>query len=258
MGTFIDLTGNRFGRLIAVRRDVSRIGAVYWECKCDCGNSTTVDSANLRSGHTKSCGCLREETDARHFLHRNQLKTDNPRLYSIWKSMRHRCYSEKHRSYNNYGGRGIKVCEEWLGENGFLAFVKWAENNGYSDSLTIDRINVDGNYCPDNCRWITFKENQNNKRDNRYIFYNGETKTLAQWAEEYNMTQCELKRRLDYVQLPIDIALTMKPGQKIEYNGKMLRIQNLAQRNNIPYNIFLVEVLRNGKSACDIIREYGR
>lgn len=257
MGSLIDLTGRRFGRLTVIKRDHTKTGnVVFWVCRCDCGNIKSIAGGNLRNEHTQSCGCLREETNACHFLSRNTLKKENTRLYSIWKSMRYRCYSKKHCDYQNYGGRGIRICEEWIGDKGFENFVTWAKNNGYYNKLTIDRIDVNGDYCPDNCRWITYKENQNNRRNNRYILYNGETKTLAQWAEKYNITPCELKRRLDYVHLPIDVALTMKPRQKTEYNGRMLCIQNLASQNHIPYNIFLTEVVRNGKSANDIIREY--
>lgn len=256
MGRLIDLTGQRFGRLTVLGRDLSKTGdAVFWNCKCDCGSIKSIVGSNLRYGHTQSCGCLREATQASNFLSRDHTKKDNPRLYSIWKSMQQRCYNTNHKAYQNYGGRGIQICDEWIGDSGFKNFVEWATDNGYCESLTIDRIDVNGNYSPQNCRWITHRENQNNTRHNRYIAYNGETKTLAQWAEIYGLRQCELKRRLDYLNLPIDIALTMKSNPKTVFNGRMLCIKNLAQRYGINYTTFILGIFRDGKSADDIIRE---
>lgn len=259
MGSFIDLTGQKFGRLTVIERDKSKNNcAVFWLCRCDCGNITSVNGGNLRGGHTHSCGCIRKETEAKYFLSHNQLKRENPRLYSIWKSMRHRCYNEKNQGYHNYGGRGIKICDEWIAEDGFGSFVEWALKSGYKSDLTIDRIDVDNDYSPENCRWITKKENSNNKRNNRYIKYNNETKTLAQWAEMYGLRQCELKRRLDFLQLPIGLALTMEAKPKTEYNGRMLCINNLALQNHIKYRDFLIDVFIHGKSANEVIHERGK
>lgn len=259
MGSFIDLSGKKFGRLTVIERDLSRKrSAVYWLCKCECGNIASVKGIYLRDGHTRSCGCLRKETEAKYFLYNNQTKKENPRLYSIWKSMKRRCYDEKHNSYHNYGGRGIRICDAWISEDGFESFVEWALKCGYKSDLTIDRINVDSDYSPENCRWITKKENSNNKRNCRYIEYNNETKTLAQWAEMYGLRQCELKRRLDFLQLPIGLALTMNAKPKTDYNGRMLCINNLAQSNHIKYRDFLIDVFIHGKSANEVICERGK
>lgn len=116
------------------------------------------------------------------------------RLHRIWQNMKARCYRKSAREYENYGGRGITVCEEW--RSNYEKFKEWAINNGYADNLTIDRINVNGNYEPTNCRWITNKEQQNNRRDNACYEFNGETKTLAQWSEELGICYKTLQKRI--------------------------------------------------------------
>lgn len=117
------------------------------------------------------------------------------RIYSIYVNMKNRCYYTNNKRYQNYGGRGIEVCDEWL--NHFQAFYDWAMSHGYSDNLTLDRINVDGNYEPSNCRWVTLKEQENNRSNNHLITYNGKTQTLAQWCKERNIKYATLERRLN-------------------------------------------------------------
>ena len=174
-----DITGQRFGHLtVAEIAGRDKGGRATWRCVCDCGNAVSVAGYSLRSGHTTSCGCLQKErTRADKTTHGGK----GTRLYGIWAHMKNRCLSKTSRDYKDYGGRGITVCAEWA--NSFEAFRDWALANGYRDGLTIDRKDTDGNYCPENCRWATQKEQQNNRRNNHIISFNGETHTLAQWAE---------------------------------------------------------------------------
>ena len=176
--------GDKFGRLVVVS-DLGIInGHRMSECVCNCGNKVIVRNSSLSSGNTQSCGCLRLERSISAMTKHGQSKS---RLYRIYVDIKTRCYTPTHINYHNYGGRGIKVCEEWLGEQGSTRFIEWALSNGYSDSLSIDRIDVDGNYSPSNCRWSTIKEQSNNKRTNIRYTYNGETKTIAEWAETWGV-----------------------------------------------------------------------
>lgn len=154
----IDLTGQRFGRLTVVRRDYSK-KYTAWICKCDCGNTTSTDGYQLRKGITKSCGCYHAELCGDQHRKHGGCGT---RLYRIYYKMRERCYRATNDNYKYYGGRGITICKEWL--DSFKKFSEWALSHGYSENLTIDRIDVNGNYEPGNCRWITIQEQQKNKR----------------------------------------------------------------------------------------------
>lgn len=180
-----DLTGYRFGRLTVLRKSddylQKELSNIKWHCICDCGNEVDVRSFDLRRGRTKSCGCLHKDIVSKH----GELKNGTPksRLYQIWIDMRSRCNNKNLKCYHNYGGRGIKICDEW---NEFKNFSDWSLINGYSDLLTIDRIDVNGNYEPDNCRWVTKKEQENNRRNNICDCYNGEMMTMMQFSEKIN------------------------------------------------------------------------
>lgn len=156
----IDLKNERFSRLFVVKNTGKRTrnNKIIWLCRCDCGNLIEVRGDSLKRGGTKSCGCFRKQASSKRYLSQFLLHGEsNSRLHGIWRGMKKRCYSSHSVSYPNYGKRGIKVCPEW--QNDFLAFKKWALVNGYTDNLTIDRIDNDGDYEPSNCRWITLVEN---------------------------------------------------------------------------------------------------
>jgi hypothetical protein len=182
MSGFIDLTGKRFGKLLVIKRAdnyVKKNGKqeARFVCKCDCGNITTVRAMHLKNGSTKSCGCLRAESTSHQFKKHGLGMT---RLYGIWCGMKQRCSNSKVAAYKDYGARGIVVCREWV--NDFQAFYSWAVSNGYNDNLSIDRIDVNGNYNPLNCRWADSRIQCRNRRNNVFIEYNGQKKILADWS----------------------------------------------------------------------------
>lgn len=199
MGKFKDLTGQKFGKLTVIKRVEDYVQhndrhRIMWECKCECGNVIVVRGDDLKSGHTKSCGCLKLEhtkvINERHGLYKT-------RIYTIWKNIKQRCFNKKNRDYKNYGLRNILMCDEWTDkENGFMNFYNWAIQNGYSDDLSIDRIDVNGNYSPFNCRWTTDIEQANNKRNNHYVTYKNKTQSLSRWCKELNLRYDTIKNRI--------------------------------------------------------------
>lgn len=243
----IDVTGKRFGMLVAVEyAGTSKYQCAAWKCQCDCGNTRIVRSYDLRAGKVVSCGCrkagprkdmtgykfgewtvigLSGSIDKRRghlwtcecscgtkrnfprtyilnggskscsckrplpFGRKRRTSPPDPILQSLknrWSGIKERCYNPKIKAYKNYGGRGITVCDEWI--NNFEAFCEWSKNNGFRIDLELDRIDNDKGYSPDNCRYVTHKENNRNRRNNRNITFNGETKTLSEWCEE--MGEC--------------------------------------------------------------------
>ena len=188
-----DYIGLRYGRLVIISWEGKRGYHTYVKCKCDCGNTKSIRLYRLETGETKSCGCIRKELFEETRKDWTTHGKANTRLYTIYKSMKDRCYSVKHKSYSNYGGKGIEICDEWLED--FMNFYNWAHNNGYKDNLTIDRIDSKGNYEPNNCRWATSKEQANNTSRNINITYQGETRTIKQWSEHLGINYYTLLRR---------------------------------------------------------------
>lgn len=160
-----------------------------WRCKCECGNEIIAIGYRIRSGRIKSCGCMRAVPTYRHGDGYKR-----PRLYNIWCGMKSRCYCKNAKYYKDYGAKGIVVCDEW--KNDYSKFKEWALSHGYSDELTIDRIDNAKNYEPSNCRWATMKEQENNSSHNVVIEYNGEKMTLHQWSEKLNVNYDTLRARL--------------------------------------------------------------
>lgn len=180
-----DLTGQRFGKLVVLEKSHIENHRVYWLCQCDCGNTTIVSSLDLTNGNTKSCKCKRNTLNGE----------SRSNLYHRWMQMHMRC-RENDPSHKHYYDRGIHVCNEWNGHDGFLNFKKWALSNGYKKELTIDRIDNDKGYSPDNCRWVSMYTQNNNRTDNHYVVIDGEKKTLSQWSEEFGLSYSAVKGRV--------------------------------------------------------------
>lgn len=208
MPKLVDMSGERYGRLTVIERGEPVVGKdgrtrTRWVCKCDCGNTTLVLRENLLSGITKSCGCLRRETSSIVNMSHGLRRT---RLYSIWTNMCTRCNNPNNPRYSDYGGRGICVCPEW--DDDFMAFNNWAYANGYSDDLTLDRMDNDGDYEPSNCRWVSYKEQNNNTRKNHCLTYMGKTQTVSQWSKEIGIPYITLLARINSYGWTVERALS--------------------------------------------------
>lgn len=240
MGRFIDLTGQRFGRLTVVKRvdDCVRSNGkkrVQWLCKCSCkeGNEVIVCGDHLKNGHTKSCGCYQKEMAK---LHSTTHGFSNSRLESIFFGMKNRCYNKNSPRYKDYGMKGIRICNRWLSNR--EEFFLWALDNGYNDTLSIDRVDNDGDYCPENCRWVTSKTQANNTSRNRYVTYNGKTMTISQWSDEVNIPYRVLLYRIT-AGWDMEDAFRLKENRKlhfIEYRGERKTMAEWSRAFGIPYS----------------------
>lgn len=194
--------GMKYGQLTI--ESIERINSkLYVSAKCDCGSNGKYMLVKLKDGHTKSCGCLHKKVMSNILSSHGLYHT---RIYKIWNGMVDRCRRKKNKSYKNYGGRGIIVCKEWATD--FMAFYNWAMQNGYSDELTIERNDVNGNYEAGNCKWITHAKQALNRRDNHLIAFNGETKTIAEWAKDLKINYNTLINRINTYQWSIEKAFT--------------------------------------------------
>jgi hypothetical protein len=213
MGQFVDLTGKKFTRLLVIEKSGhDHEGKILWKCLCDCGNIKITAGKYLKNGDTKSCGCYNiDKVIERNKQTKKQNGESTTRLYQTWHNMISRCEKGWGKDKNWYKDRGIIVCLEW---HNFNNFRKWALNSGYSNELMIDRINNDGNYESENCRWVTPKVQANNKRNNRKITIDGITKNLRDWAEEYNLNPLTIQSRLRYGWE--GKKLLLKPSERLE------------------------------------------
>lgn len=190
----LDLTGQIFGRLMVLGLDhVTEQGRTYWLCECSCDDRTkvVVRRDNLVSGATLSCGCLHREIVGKNSTRHGYATS---RLYGIWTGMKQRCTNTKDPRYDDYGGRGISVCDDW---SKFENFRDWALEHGYSDNLSIDRHDNDLGYSPDNCRWSDRVTQQNNRRNSHYFTYAGETKTITEWSRHLGVSYSTLWYRVE-------------------------------------------------------------
>jgi len=212
---YIDITGQKFGRLTAIRffEKGSKTQRVKWLFRCDCGKEVISDAHNVKQGNKKSCGCLGRESSAN--TGRQTIKVaiaactthgmSNTKLYTMWQNMKERCCKPNRKDSKHYYDKGITVCDEWL--NSAKAFIDWALSNGYQEGLSIDRIENDKNYCPDNCRFIPLARQKSNTSQNHFITINGETNTVADWARFYQISAKVIRRRLQLGWSPQDAVL---------------------------------------------------
>ena len=187
VGLAVDIAGQRFGRLVAVRPTDQRNkqGGIIWECQCDCGNTFFTDAHSLKKGNTKTCGCSR--SDPKPGRRRPNRGT---RLYRVWSNMKTRCLIKNNGyAYSRYGGRGITICDEWLNFDGFAV---WALSSGYSSDLTIDRIDNNKGYSPDNCRWVPMSVQNKNRSSTHFVTIDGVTKCVKDWMRELHKTYYEI------------------------------------------------------------------
>ena len=188
---YISRVGEKFGRLTVLNE--SRIDGIWWcECKCDCGKAISIKKNYIIRGHKRSCGCLRAET---YKTMNRKHGYSTTKLGRVYNSMCQRCSNPNNIGYKHYGDRGIQVCAEW--KNNPASFYEWAISNGYKEGLTIDRINVNGNYEPTNCRWIPQKEQGFNRTDNVFYEMDGVRKTETEWVEEYGINKGTFRDRIE-------------------------------------------------------------
>lgn len=203
MSDLIGLMGRRFGRLVVIGKAPSKGKGALWRVRCDCGNERTGQSYWLRNG-AQSCGCLASAQTIERSTKHGLVGTPE---YRSWLSMMHRCYREANHNFDSYGGRGVSVCKRWHNVTKFLEDI-----GERPPGTSVDRIDIDGNYEPGNCRWATPSEQANNRRNSRFITYQGKTQTIAQWSAEIGVSDRLLRSRFERG-WPLEDAFT-KPGQR--------------------------------------------
>lgn len=190
MGKFRDLTGERFGRLLVEGTGgYNKHHQLYWKCECECGNYKRVLGSLLRTGMTQSCGCLKKESIAKVNYKHGMAKTP---IFNIWWSMMQRCYDKNSHAYNRYGARGINISTKWQSFEGF-----YADMGDKPEKMSLERIDNNGDYCKENVKWATSKEQANNRSTSKFIEHNGKTQTIAQWADEVGIKMATLWARVN-------------------------------------------------------------
>lgn len=217
----LDIVGKKYNMLTVLERVGQTEEKRYlFRCKCDCGREKVIEGREIKRGRAKSCGNHHVEkiieANTTHGLSKD-------RLYNIHSSMKERCFNSNNKNFHGYGGRGITICDEWVGENGFLNFYNWSLKNGYKENLSIDRIDVNGNYQPSNCRWATNKMQQLNKRNTVMHTYNGASKPLVTWCEELELNYDSVWKRLYKYDYDFEKAITYKTDR--------VKLKNVNQIN---------------------------
>lgn len=251
----LDLIGQRFGKLVVVefagiKKYNEKSTRTQWLCRCDCGGTIITIGSSLMSGAVKSCGCAKKEAAIKRSEEKEKSDLNAERLYQVWKGIKQRCYDKNREVYKYYGGRGITMCDEW--KHSYFAFKEWAYTNGYDENApknmcTIDRIDVNGDYCPENCRWVDWTTQSYNRRSNKIVEYNGERKSLLEWSMITGLSTNVLYSRIFALKWDVHRAFTQplsyvtKPEpecresiyQEVEYNGEVHTIKEWADITNI-------------------------
>lgn len=212
----LDLTGQTFGWLTTIEIDHTTHGMPYWRCRCICGNETIVARTHLRSGNTVSCGCYCKKVLAHKIPDDERFASVESRpLRSTWATMRSRCNNPNATGFRFYGARGIRCCPEW---DSYDIFYDWAMSHGWKEGLTLDRIDFNGDYCPENCRWVSRKEQANNTRANHWIEYNGVKHNIKQWSELTGIPTSSIQYRLKQG-YPLDIVFSKEKIYKLHWDN---------------------------------------
>lgn len=262
MSKRIDLTGQKFGRLTVLKTFKGDDGYTWNECICDCNgiNIKLVKSENLKGRHTKSCGCVKQEQLSK--LHSK--KTNNSenvskyskhpchkKLRTVWRVMKHRCYNENYKGYENYGAKGVTICQEWLDD--YDLFFEWSLENGYEIGLSIDRIDFTKEYSPENCRWATRDTQANNTSTNVWIEYDGEKYTIAQLSRIFNCSTGSIQSRIkDGVYVPL--MLFKFKNMFITIGEETMPIYEFANKYNIEERL-IRDRYNAGKRGFDLIKQ---
>lgn len=232
-----DLTGQKFNMLTVLSFAYVKETHAYWNCICDCGKTSVVCGSKLMRNITRSCGCLIPETSR---IRNSKHKLSKTRLYHIYYGMRVRCYNKNDPSFIHYGQRGITICDEWMKD--ITKFIEWANKNGYKDGLSIDRIDPNKGYFPENCRWVNFKIQANNKTNNKLVTFNGETHTVSEWADKLGMKRKILEQRIrnsEAGKYSLEEAFSKKVREHdimLTFKGKTQNIKSWAEEIGLPYS----------------------
>lgn len=242
-----NLLGKKYGKLLVIEQlEERKNNKVVWKCKCDCGNTTNVVGTQLTNGNTKSCGCIS-----------NPHGMFGTRIYNVWRGMKERCYVEKSHSYPLYGGRGIKVCDEW---QEFIPFMEWAYSNGYDESAprgqcTIDRIDNDGDYEPSNCRWVSMSVQANNKNSNVFVEYKGVIDTISNQARRNGLSPSIVEDRRIKGKKGDDLFKDKRVARTLFYKGQYRKIEDICKMTNVSRSAIERRVIKGNEDLEYVINE---